>query len=418
MATKRNTFKLGLSVLVMFLLLFGCLLFIGGGDLFAGRKSLILVRFPPGGSMPEITKGSFVTYFGQKVGVVKSTRLVVDSESDKHFLEVRAALNQDLGLREDCRIVASGPPLGGMGEVAILSRGSSAGPVSADRPIYGQPAGFQAALDMITRELDVANPEGLIARIKLQLHPEDRQSLVARINLSLADLNVMTTRLATELDRRQDVAFLHKLHAGLDQLNRGLVVLTSMLETNRPRVDSSLASIDSAAGKLDTGVMSALVREFELTEDQDHTLLTKAHDAFNCLNQSLADLNVTTDHTKGVIVLNKDRISELVENATDASVHLRQGVKDLSLHPWKLLAEPSTAEKREMHIFNVAREFTEAAGHLDDSTSRLRSLLEAENYKIGPDDPELRQIREELAATVDQFSKAEQALWDELHVAH
>ena len=91
-------------------------------------------------------------------------------------------------------------------------------------------------------------------------------------------------------------------------------------------------------------------------------------------------------------------------------------MKDLSLNPWKLLLPPSTAERRELHIYNVAREFAAAAGHLDDASSRLKSLVDSRLDYIRSDDPDLVEIRSDLEASLERFGAAEQALFKELKV--
>ncbi|MCH8851410.1 MAG: hypothetical protein IID41_02020 [Planctomycetes bacterium] len=421
MPRKRDTFKLGIAVMVMAFLLVACLLFIGGG-LFVTEQGILIVRFRPGGSMPEISEGSVVTYFGQKVGLVVKAVIVEDRDAEdstiagQPFLEVQVGLYEDLGLREDCTIVASGPPLGGIGMLEILNRGRSPKLLQASQPIYGEVAGFQAALDMITHELDESNPDGLVSLIKVQLDAEDERSLVVKIHKSLADINTVTASLARELDREQDDVFLAKVHTSVDLINRSLSVVADLVEQNRSKIDNTIASAERATGKLDTAVMDVLARELELDSDPEVTLLTKVHDAFTGLNESLADLNVVTDGAKEIVVLNKDRISEVVENLTTASRHLERGIHDLELHPWKLIFEPSVGEKRELHMLNVAREFAEAAADLDDSTSRLRSLLDVHEGRMRSDDPALAKIRARLLETVRKFGEAEQALWAELKV--
>ncbi len=417
MSRKRDTFKLGIAVMVMAFLLVACLLFIGGG-LFTTEQGALIVRFRPGGSMPEISEGSVVTYFGKKVGLVAKSEIVDDTDAEdsatsgQPFLEVLVTLHEELGLREDCIIVASGPVLGGIGMLEILNRGSSAKALEPSQPIFGRVAGFQAALDMITSELDENNADGLVSLIKVQLDAEDERALVAKVHKSLADINVLTANLACELD---DV-FLAKIHTSIDLINRSLSEVADLVEQNRSKIDSAIASAERAAGKLDTCVMDVLARELELDADPEVTLLTKVHDAFTDLNESLADLNVVTEGAKEIVVLNKDRISEAVENVTTASRHLERGIHDLELHPWKLIFEPSVDEKRELHMLNVAREFAEAAADLDDSTSRLHSLLDVHEGRMRSDDPALAEIRARLLESARKFSEAEQALWAELKV--
>lgn len=421
MPRKRDTFKLGIAVMVMAFLLVACLLFIGGG-LFVAQQGVLVVRFRPGGSMPEISEGSVVTYFGQQVGLVVKTEIVEEQDAEdskiagEPFLEVQIGLYEDLGLREDCTVVATGPPLGGIGMLEILNRGSSPKALEPSQPAYGRVAGFQAAVDMITRELDESNADGLVSLIKVQLDGEDERSLVVKVHKSLADINTLTATLARELDREQDDVFLAKIHTSVDLINRSLSEVADLVEQNRSKIDSAIASAASATSKLDTGVMDVLAHELELDPDPEVTLLTKVHDAFTGLNESLADLNVVTDGAKEIVVLNKDRISEVVENITTASRHLKRGIRDLELHPWRLIFEPSVGEKRELHMLNVAREFAEAAADLDDSTSRLRSLLEVHEGRMRSDDPSLAEIQARLLETVRKFGEAEQALWAELKV--
>lgn len=422
MRRKRDTFKLGIAVITMFLLLVGSLWFIGGGGLFRKQHQVIIVRFAPGGTMPEISEGSFVTYFGQKIGIVLTTDIVVDIDprdatiTDQQFLEVQAALYEDLGLREDCQIVASGPPLGGMGTLEIISRGRSQNIIEASRPIYGQTSGFQAALDMITRELDETNPDGLISLLKTQLDSDNEGSVMVKIQKSLTDLNTLTGSLAREFELGEEDALLTNIHASVDLLKRALTQVTGLVEDNRPKIDGMLTSMEHASSRLDSGIISVLAEELELDEDQETTVLTKIHDSLSCLNQSLSDLNIVSAGAKEIVLLNQDRINELVENATTASLHLKQGVRDLSLHPWKVLFQPSTAEKRELHMLNVAREFADAAAHLDDSTSRLRGLLEVREGEIDPSDPQFTEILARLMDTVDKFTEAERALWAEIRI--
>ena len=82
MPRNRDTFKLGIAVMAMAFLLVACLLYIGGGGLFVSEQGVLIVRFRPGGSMPEISEGSVVTYFGQKVGVVAKATIVKEKDDE------------------------------------------------------------------------------------------------------------------------------------------------------------------------------------------------------------------------------------------------------------------------------------------------------------------------------------------------
>lgn len=421
MKDKRDGFRLGLAVIVMFVLFVACLIFVGGRGLFQERTRQLTVRFQAGPGMPEIVAGSRVVCFGQGVGKVIATHFVDgivpdDPEKTKtQFLEVTATALEALDLRRDCKVIASGPPLGGKGMLEIANRGVDAKPLPEDWALYGETAGFQTALTQLNHELDAKNPEGLLAMIKGQLDRTNRDSVIARIHASLVDINAMTASLARELDRDHEDRLLFKLDSGLDTINQGLAELSGILAENRAPLGRTVTSLDHAMGVIDTDIVVPLADEFDPA--QPTSLLGRVHGAFDHLNRSLADLNAITGKTNEVLVLNADRVDELVANTTEASALLKTGVRDVMLHPWKVFFQPTASEKRELNILEVAREFADASSSLDDASTRLKALIEARGNQLAPDDAELLDIRSRLTKSVDQFFKAEQALWRELKVA-
>lgn len=429
MAKSRDNFRLGLAVLTMVGLLFAFVVFIGGGYLDTEPKTHIVVRFDAGKTLPEFSKGAQVRYLGQVVGEVKSTRIVeapLDPQrpdATDAVLEVLADVREDIDLRKDTTIVATAPPLGGTGTLTILRRGRDEEQLTEDMPVTAAVRGFDAALQMLTEELDDDNPEGLLARVKLQLDPGTDLSVISKLLMSIDDLNRITEFVAMELSREQDDALITKLHLAVDKLNASLTEVHSLVKDNRGSVDHALAGFDSAITTFDRDIAKVLAREFELEARPDKTVLARIHAALAKLDDSLAnvkdgsaDLKTAAGDAKRVLSLNKDRISEVVENVGQASADLKSGIKDVSRNPWKLLFEPGTAEKRELHIYSAAREFAEAAASLDDVTSRIQSLVDAtEGDTIPIDDPDLLALRADLDEAAKRFSAAENALFDALN---
>jgi len=418
MAKKHDTFRLGVAVIIMFTLLFALVLFISSGQLNAPVTTRLCVRIASGGTIPQLSPGSFVMYLGQNVGQVTTIEFVEGADpidasiTDKSFLEVIAQVRTDLGLRKDCRITASGPPLGGKGTLTILERGTDSTAYSQDQPIYADVRGFDAALDMIAREFNPNIPDALLGSLKKQLNARDKESLVAKIHTSLDDLNDMTKSLSAELSQKVDGRILQKVHTALDTLNSGLSEVSAVVNDNHQPINQAVVSLDSAMATFDKDIAAVLARELETEPHPDQSLLTTIKQSFAKLNDSMTEVKTLSKQAKDIVVLNKDRIGEIVENATQASAHLKQGIKDIKTHPWKVLFKPSDAEKRELHIFNTAREFADAAAEMDDATSRLKSLLEAYDGSIASNDPNLIKINESLSEAMEKFTKAEQSLWD------
>ncbi len=419
MAKKRNTFTLGLTLLVMFGVFVGFMLFVGAQGIFNPPTQEFVVRFGLGAAMPEIVKGSRVNCFGQAVGKVVDTVFVEApdptgrSKEDQPYLEVRATALEALNLRSDCRIISTGPPLGGKGVIEIVNRGVSEKPLDPESIVYGSVTGFQEVLATVTRELDDMNPTGLLRMVKSEFDVRDKNSLLANVHASTRDINRITRSLALEMTRDKEEHLLHKLHLSMDKVNHGLQELVALLEETRPTIHRTLNSAEQALVKIDTQIIDSLVKEFN--PNHKAGTLAQIHIAFEKLNGSLDDVNAISSTTKGVIVLNRDRIDELVQNASEAGMLLRGGIKDLTLHPWKAFLKPTKSELRELNMFNVAREFAAASAHLDDSTSRLKSLVDLHGTAIDRDDTQLMNIQADLAESVKKYRQAEQALWELLN---
>ncbi len=421
MATPRNPVRLGITIVVMFVLFFAMLIFIGKGDFFRPAEKTLTVRFPSGVAMPEINDGAFVTYFGQKVGKVVSTRVVEDADPANparqvHFLEIKATYPAYLGLRSDCRVVATGPPLGGQGQLDILIRGVRDELLQTDHPVQGEVRGFQTVVDRISREVDDTDPNSIMSALKLQLDPNDEKSITFGIRDSFQNIRNITAGLNHELDRTQGDVLLTKLHASLDKIDTGLREIVDLLKENRPKVDRTLTTVEHAANTLDAQVITVMAEELELQETPDVSLRTKVRSAFDRLNQSLADINVVTEQTRGIVILNRERIGQIVQNAAEASDHLKDGIKDLKLHPWKLLFPPTDEQQKELLVLNTAREFASAAARLDDAASQMRALLETRQGSISIDDAQFLEIRDQLTETSEKFKQAEQAVWTQFQL--
>lgn len=447
MAKKSDSFRLGISVIVIFALFFAVVIYIGSGwD--SERKVPFVAHFPHTLNLPLIQEGAEVMGFGQVIGSVTDLGPVdvtlPGDESGKTTLclEIKGVVNKSAGLREDFRIVAEGPVLGGKGHFRVTHCGESANPVNPAKPVYGGAGGFGAALDMMSAEFDEQNPQSLLAAIKLQLDPEDVSSLMSKLHASMNDLNAMTNSIAVQMDPEgkdaliakvggildnlnlitghlrdqitpgKEEMVLAKVQQALDSINSGLSDAVTLLEENRPRISNTLMSMEHLASTVDGDIAVPIARELDASNPQG--LLTQARESFEKLNHSLADINVISGKGRKLMVLNEERFNRLVVNAKEASDHLKSAAKDLRRNPWRLLYRPSPDETKQLAILDAAREFSEAAGRLDDSASQLRALAESRNEEVPADDPELVALRKELLDTFENFRQAEQSLWKQL----
>jgi ABC-type transporter Mla subunit MlaD len=429
---NRNHLRLGVTVIVMTLLFFTALMLISGSGLFEAPHRQVVLRFKPVAGMPELTRGAFVMFVGQKVGRVTGTQIVKRPDPDhkdveRQYLEVELEIRRDLELYEDYKISATGPVLGGSGLIEIMSAGdSSKQPVNFSAALDGRTVSFQNSLesvqDTVTQaqiavkklaaELDTQRPGSLMNKVSVQLDGKAPEGMVYKINRSIENVEEMTASIRDELNREHDDRFLHKVHEGLDTIQGSLQQLAVMIEENRPRVDATLTNAQAATTTIRDDIVVPLAQEFELPERPPASLLAKIHDAMNGVNSTLDSLGHTSAGIKDTFVINRAQINDLIKNTTDASRQLKLGIEDISAHPWRVLYEPTKAERRELHLFNVAREFAESSAQLDSITVRLNDLLAAYEGDIPVDDVNLVKLRSDLIESIDRFSAAEQALME------
>lgn len=445
MPEQGNTFKLGLTVIVFFVLFFGVLVFIAGNVGGGGQK--FVVRFPADQITARLKKGGEVVCGGQNVGSITSIRL--QEEPGKNgtpalYVYVTAQVESVVGLRDDCKIVPGEPLLGEVSKLEIRDRGIGR-PVSAERPIDGKATpGINASIGLLAEQLDPKKKDSLISMIRGQLDVDNAVSLVAKIHKSLDDLNVVTRNVSLQLnpgqrdvllsklhavldninsatgylrdqvDAKRSEAVLAKVHVALDSLNKALATTSSMLEENRQPIGQTVAYVRNTARMLDERIAARIAEQLDVNNAA--SLLADVHGAMDRLNNSLEDMNKITGTGREVIVSNKDMINKTVANLKETSEALKAGIKEVARNPWRLLYKPTEQESKEMKVFDAARSFADAAAQLDDSIVRLKSIVDARGGQIRSDDKELINLRDALQHSVEQFGQAEQALWKQLDV--
>lgn len=442
MAVERNAFKVGLVTLVTGAAFFMILIWISqrvGGDL-----QRIAVRFKSSPSMPSLMKDSGVLVGGQKVGNVVSAALRAEEVRDagktsshtEYYVYVEADLRADLKLKSDCKAIAEGPPLGGDG-ILKIDLGVAPKAWEKGRVIEGaDPAGFAAILASLQDEFDGNNPDGLLGQIKTQLDPHSELSLMAKLLKSVGDVNAMTASLnkqlgseekatlmaklqeimdhvngatgalRAEMDSKKPDVLLGKVHLAMDSMNDGLMAISRVLTTNEATINQSMKNVEKTtaniAGETDPAKPESLMSHFKQAGDK--------------LNQTLADINTVTGTTRDVMVLNRENINRMLINFKESSDHLKNGLKFVLRHPWRLMNTPKDQETRQQAISDAARNFSDAASRIDDAAAQLRALADLYGGKIPGDNPELARIEADLKETRAKYQEAESQLWKELNV--
>lgn len=443
---RKQDFLLGLVVLVMIAGFLGTLMFIY--PRFGAATKPIVVQFEHRSGVTPLKPGSVVLLSGAiQVGSVTSVETIVAPSHDPArqgrddlIIEVKAEVRQDVPLYADCQITSDQPAVGGAGYLVILDIGDpAAGEVST--AIAGlPPQSLAAAIGNLSRRLlgpggMVENLEQLVdpelegsltnklqvslgdvnlitSRLAAELEPDQRRALLAKLHLVMDDVNAATTAIRTQLDSEEGASAVTKAHLMLDQLQVGLADAVAMITAARPRVDSTLAHVDNLSKRLDEEISAPLAAEFQ--RDDPEAMLAKIHAGIEDLNRSLANVAEASDAARSVVTLNRPALQRTIENIRDTSDQLRVGVQEVVLHPWRLFAPPQ-GEQQRIEAFQAARQFAEAAARLDDAAARLEAVSAAgggDRVVIGA--AELEEIQAALRLAFSRFQSAETYLWEQM----
>ncbi|MEE8170614.1 MAG: hypothetical protein V3T70_08710, partial [Phycisphaerae bacterium] len=392
---ERNRFAVGVLLIAIIALFFGVMMFIPSWQQ-GGEMRTISVRFPHGYRLPLLESGSVVLAGGQRIGLVTSADIdeqpvdLNDPSGPKDLFVVLAVeIRGDLELREDCRFIPEGPPLGGSG-ILILELGESSD-LLADGAVVegGLPSGFAAVLQSINQtlgvELDGDNPASLLGLIKTQLDvrqkaslmkklhrsmddfnavtrnvrvqmdPDQSDALFARLNAVMDNLNAVSAALRTEMDADRDGVLLAKIHATLDVLSDGLASVAEMVDETRQPLQQTMTHLASTARIVDTQIVAGIAEQTDASNTAG--LLAKANTAVDHLNDALANLSEVASTARDVTVLNRDNINDMIRNLRQTSDHLKSAIKFVLRRPWLLFNEPTLVETRQKDILDATSNF-------------------------------------------------------------
>jgi len=377
-------------------------------------------------------------------GVGKIIR--IDSRPDQGVCLYHARIDRrDLVIRADGSASIVSPPIG-TAKLVITRLGS--GPDLADDahpiPLTG---GLNKAMvdltvaaekirkiaEVATGELDASNRESILYRVKEgtrelvkassdvamvaanvrgQTDANQPGSIVAQLVQSAAYIrgqldpnqggSIMDTvrgaagSVKGQLDANQKESLVAKFHRSVDDVN-------AMTSDARPKVQKTLTAIADMTERLD-GYVQKDVAE----------ILGKLRETNNQVLKITKDFAEISDQTRKMILVNRDKIDEMIGNMTLVSEDLKATAKEVRRNPWRLLCEPDKKTLETANLHDAARAFLLGAEELDAAIGKLKELSEAHPGGVAADDPKLQKVREHLKETFDKFSKAEQALWREL----
>ncbi len=381
---KAGIFVIGCLIVAMIVMIW-----LGGAGLFSSRQEVVFYMPADEGST-GVDVGSFVTVNDANVG--KVTSVVHDWASGRTLYF--ADLEPDAKLRSDAKLeVSSG--LVGASDVVITFIGSDDSPrANKENPalldvggIAGAIKDFKIVAEQIKKEMDREASEALLAKIHIIT-----DNLV---NTSQSVMNI-GQNVEVETDVALENSLITKFHASADDINE-------MTADTKPKLKQTMSSVVEVTDK---------VRAY--TNNELAAIFVNIRSASTEIYKVAQDFAVVSQEAKGIMLVNRERIDETIDNISIVSANLKAASKDIRRNPWRLLYQPDEKELQSQNIYDAARAFSNGAEQLDQAILKLGGLAQLFPEGIPATDKQLIKIRQQLIDSFSRFNEAEQSLWQEL----
>ena len=313
MARRNEEIKVGVVMVVAVVLFLTALVFVGGVNLFRKEKVTYTSYFKFAGGLEP---GSFVRFGGLKVGTVRSAH--IDPE-DSTRIRVRLLLAADTPVRTNSKARIS--TLGFLGENYV-----EVSPGTRDAPLL-PPGGEIPSMEIVQLADVFNNINNVTINANKLVNDLDDRFLVLADNTNKL-VNNLNSVLGPE---------------NRDHFNAVLANADSLLAESRPRLNKTLANLETASAKLTPTVEHADVTIGKANALADHlnSLVQEnrkeIHETLLRLHSSLGDAQRMINDVDDTLQSNRDNLDETLENIRVSSQNLKEFSDTVKQRPFSLI---------------------------------------------------------------------------------
>ena len=313
MARNNEEIKVGVVVAISILLFLVALVFVGGANLFRKKKAEYTTHFKFEGGLDP---GSLVRFGGFKVGAVESASI-----DPKDSTRIRVRLQVDAGTPIRTNSKARISSLGFLGENYL-----EVSPGTRDKPLL--PPGSEIPAEEIVQLADVFN---------------NVNNITVNANKLVGDLDERVLTLSDKSNQLID-----NLNEVVNEENRThfssvLANSDGMLKESRPRLEKTIANLETTSGKLPAtvdNVNTTLGKTDKLADHLDTMLVEnrkEIHETLLRLESSLADAQRLIINLDDTLDSNRGNLDETLENIRVTSQNLKELSDTLKQKPYSLI---------------------------------------------------------------------------------
>jgi ABC-type transporter Mla subunit MlaD len=418
---KRQELAAGIFTILCLAAGMGIVIWLSGSGLFKPKAQIAYFFAEQDRGKQSLLVGAPVCLGDVEIGKVVSVEMDLDEHKTIYGAEIYNPKTR-IYANATARIVA--PLVGKDVTLAILACGDRRhAAADRDHAIRVGPGPLEA----LAEEFDPRKPESIVATFRMQLDPNNKQSLVSKLHGLTDTLRTAADKAEAELNRKDEKAFLGKLHATVESLRQASQEIqdtvariapdvTETVATLKKTVDQASPQVISSAETLNRIVAKAEPEIAKTVEDARQAALQikgatgKFDEAGTRIAEASKSLQAGSERVRDLVVANQANIDEIVDNMKLLSATLKATGNELRRKPWLMFNPPTKEETRRQSLFDAARAFSEGATQLDQALTKLKTV----NPKVA--DPQaLQAMHDHLEQTFTRFKEVEDLLWKELN---
>jgi len=371
MGDKSAEIRAGIVVLIALAILGAGLFIVSGGWERFEDKEKFTIFFPNAGG---IGKGDRVLLAGQKAGSVTDVRTeAVRHEGKKRrFVAVTVELYAGSEIPVDSAFKISKT----ITNVATLhiNYGKAKELADEETKLFGsRRATFDETVDNANAILEdvqagVQEFKGLMTDARAKFSDLDFARIQGKIDGILDTIQGAVTELETMV--KSEEGMVQQALSDLKATAANLKQLSADLKGDWPEIEGKVQTI------LDNVKDASADLKGILNENRPdvRTLVQNVKDASHRIAPLLETLESAGKEAKEAMVELRPELVRAVKTAGKALENFEAVTEDLKTAPWKLINKPSDSESDDVHLYNAARLYIEAAGRINENIEDLDTL--------------------------------------------
>ena len=314
-----------------------------------------------------LSEGSAVQIGGLPRGRVVNIVPVIGEQKELKAINANIVMDEDVKVFKDAKVLRILTLLGSTATLNFVALGSEGDPLPAGSQIQAQQSSGVLASLLGPYNATKANEiiDNFVTFSKfLESVPNDYQTKIVPIldnaGTVLGDIRTdysdWRTKISTALTSAQ---------TSMQKLDSSLTDAQQILVRNGPKIDSTIANLDS----------SALIAKDALNHFNQETV-PLLDSALRHAEASVDSFGKSVEIVHTLLLERSPDIAEMLSNLRTTAAQLKLSSMEIRRSPWKILYQPNSDQIAHENLYESARSFAMAAGDLRSAGDSLRLVIE------------------------------------------